>query len=617
MQTKVLNGRYRLEELIGEGGMAVVYRGYDLALNRPVAVKILRGQYGSDASFLRRFEREAQSAARLAHPNIVNVYDVGHDNGVHYIVMEYVRGQTLKHLILRQAPFRVEEAAYVVSQVAAALDYAHRHGLVHRDIKPQNILVDEQGTVKVTDFGIAKGLTDASLTEAGIGMGTVHYVSPEQARGEPATPASDIYSLGVVLYEMLTGRLPFDADNPIGLAMQHVNAPPPSPRQYNPDLPSQVEAIVLRALAKDPAQRFPSAGALAEALSRWHQQPATAGAAFPPPAGRGSSEATRAMGPRARPARVQGAPPPPPRALSRGDELGCATWLIGSAILIGIVALVLLAFRMVDLNPLGTGTQPSPTPTEVVAGVGTATPGSGTPSPAPTRTASPTPTPTPAPTPSPTPETALVPQLLGSTLEQAEAAAAVGDFQLVVEEVFDNVTPAGVIFEQDPQAGTPLPKGSEIRVTVSKGPEFVTLPNLTGQPFTDAIRQIQELGLNYERVEEPSRDVAEGLVIRTEPSGQVRSGETVTVYVSVGDKVRVPDVFGVPYQQARQQLEQAGLVVRSVTPQSCQYIRSQDPSFDCQRFPDGGVVSGTLQWNSWVPRGSAIDIAYYDREAQD
>ncbi len=612
MQTKVLNGRYRLEELIGEGGMAVVYRAYDLALNRPVAVKILRAQYGSDANFLRRFEREAQAAARLVHPNIVNVYDVGRDDGVHYIIMEYVRGQTLKHLILRHAPFRLEYAAYIVGQVAAALDYAHRQGLVHRDIKPQNILVDDQGVAKVTDFGIAKGLADVSLTEAGVGMGTVHYVSPEQARGEAATPASDIYALGVVLYEMLTGRLPFDADNPIGLAMQHVNAPPPPPRQFNPDLPPQVEAIVLRALAKDPAQRYPSAGALAEALAHWREQP-TSVARFPPPAGRGTSEPTRATSARRRSPRGYGATPP--RALTRGDELGCATWLIGSTILIGIVALVFLAFRMVDLSPLAGEPQPSPTPTDVLAGATTPAPGSASPVPSPTRTPSPTPSATPSPTPSPTPEMALVPQLLGSTLEQARAAAAVGDFQLVVEEVFDIVTPAGVVFRQDPQAGTPLPKGSEIKVTVSKGPEFVTLPNLTGQPFTEAIRKIQELGLNYERVEEPSRDVAEGLVIRTQPSGQVRSGQTVTIYVSVGDQVRVPDVFRMPYQQARQQLEQAGLVVRSVTPQSCQYIRSQDPSFDCQSFPDGGVVSGTLQWNTWVPRGSVIDIAYYDRDA--
>ena len=613
MQTKVLNGRYRLDELIGEGGMAIVYRAYDLVLSRPVAVKILRAQYGSEASFLRRFEREAQAAARLAHPNIVNVYDVGQDDGLYYIVMEYVRGQTLKQLILQRAPFRIDQAVYILRQVAAALDYAHQHGLVHRDVKPQNILVDAQGVIKVTDFGIAKGLTDASLTEAGIGMGTVHYVSPEQARGEPATPASDIYALGVVLYEMLTGRLPFDADNPIGLAMLHVSAPPPPPSQFNADLPSQVDAILLRALAKDPAHRYPTASALAEALARWNEQPSVSRRS--PFVGRPASDSPRAGAHRQRSRRSYGSAAPPPRSLTRGDELGCATWLIGSTILIGIVALVFFAFQMVDFAPLAAGPEVSPTPTEGLGDVRT-------PSPEPVPTLAtvpvqPPPTEAPTPTPSPTPETALVPQLLGSTIEQARAAAAVGDFQLVVEEVFDLITPAGIVFRQSPPAGTSLPRGSEIRITVSKGPEFVTLPDVAGQPFPQAIRQLQRLGLNYERVEEPSRVVAEGLVIRTEPAGQVRSGQTVTLYVSIGDKVRVPDVFGLSYEQARQQLEQAGLLVRNVTPQSCDYIRGQDPSFDCQGFPDGGVVSGTLQWNTWVPRGSVIDIAYYDRQGSD
>ncbi|MCC6935574.1 MAG: serine/threonine protein kinase, partial [Thermomicrobiales bacterium] len=188
--------------------MAVVYRAQDLLLHRAVAVKVLRRQYASDANFLHRFEREAQAAAGFSHPNIVNVYDVGTDGDRHYIVMEYIRGPSLKDLIRRQGPFSVEGAVFVIGQVASALDYAHQRQLVHRDIKPQNILVDRDGNAKVVDFGIAKGAQDVNLTEAGTGMGTVHYVSPEQARGEPATSASDLYSTGVVLFEMLTKRLP-------------------------------------------------------------------------------------------------------------------------------------------------------------------------------------------------------------------------------------------------------------------------------------------------------------------------------------------------------------------------------------------------------------------------
>ncbi|MCX7624005.1 MAG: PASTA domain-containing protein, partial [Thermomicrobium sp.] len=479
------------------------------------------------------------------------------------------------------------------------------HGLVHRDIKPQNILVDDRGFVKVTDFGIAKGLTDVSLTEAGFGMGTVHYVSPEQARGEPATPASDIYALGVVLYEMLTGRLPFEADNPIGLAMQHVHEPPPSPRKFNPEIPPAVEAIVLRALAKDPRQRFPSAGALAQALAQWHQYVPGA-----PPV------ATRARAPvRASAARTRTrSGPPPATPTSRAGDIGCATWLVGSAILAGIVALVVLAFQLVDLRALtGDGNPPSPSPT-VVAVVPSPT-ALETPSPVPTPTAVPTLTTEPTPSPTPTPETARVPDLVNSTLRQAEAVAAAGEFQLQVEEVFDNVVPAGVIVRQDPQPGTLADKGSTVRVWVSKGPEWITLIGLAGRPYTEVLQQLQALPVTVEKVKEGSRTVPEGYVIRTEPAEQVRNGGTVKVYVSVGDRVRVPDMYGKPYQQAVIELERAGLVVRNLVPMTCEQITASFPSFDCRTFPDGGVVSATLQWNSWVPRGSPIDLAYYHQQA--
>lgn len=584
--------------------MAVVYRGYDLVLDRPVAIKVLRGQFAADASFLRRFEREAQAAARLSHPNIVSVYDVGRDDGTRYIVMEYVPGKTLKQLILEHAPFSLDEAIHIVRQVAAALDYAHQHGLVHRDIKPQNILVDERGFVKVTDFGIAKGLTDVSLTEAGFGMGTVHYVSPEQARGEPATPASDIYALGVVLYEMLTGRLPFDADNPIGLAMQHVHEAPPPPRQFNPNIPPAVEAIILRALAKDPRQRFPTAGALAQALTHWRQY--VPGSTPPPPRG--------GMPPRvpAGRARARGTPPPAVPS-SRAGDIGCATWLVGSAILVGIVALVVLAFQLVDLRAL-TGSDESPNPSPTVAALAPSPTPAATPSPVVTPTSLPTPTTEPTPSPTPTPEMARVPDLVNSTLRQAEAAAAAGDFQLEVEEVFDNVVPAGTIVRQDPQPGTLAEKGSTVRVWVSKGPEWITLIGLAGKPYTEVLQQLQGLPVTVEKVEEGSRTVPEGYVIRTEPAEQVRNGGTVKVYVSVGDRVRVPDMYGKPYQQAVIELERAGLVVRNVTPMTCEQITASFPSFDCEQFPDGGVVSATLQWNSWVPRGSPIDIAFYQKQ---
>ena len=622
MQGRILNGRYRLDEVIGEGGMAVVYRAHDLLLGRPVAVKILRDQYASHASFLARFEREAQSAARLSHPNIVSVYDVGQDGPSRYIVMEYINGPSLKDLIRRQGPFTVGGSAFVLRQIAAALDYAHRHGVVHRDIKPQNILVDEHGVAKVVDFGIAKGPSDSNLTEAGSGMGTVHYVSPEQARGERATALSDIYSAGVVLYEMLTKRLPFEADTPVGVGMQHVSADPPSPRQFNPAIQPEVEAIVLRALAKRPEDRFPTATALADALEHWNASPTgdeatrvMSAAALPPEASAGPQRpvavATGSGGGRA----VAAAPA---REAGRRNDIGCVTWLIGSAILIGIVGLVILGFRLADgglsvadSSPTAPPVSPTSNPVIVVS----PTPATPSPTATPTPSATPTRTPEPSPTPSPTPVLATVPQLIGSTVEQARVAVQPGGFQLAIEEVFSDSFGAGLIADQDPAAGARVEEGSVITVRVSQGPGTVTLPRVQGRPVDEVVAQLEALGLTVQTVEEPSSTVPRGNVIRVEPANQVASGGTVTVYVSSGDQVIVPNVYGVPYQQAINMLENAGLVVESATPWSCEEIRASAPNFDCASFVAGGVVSATAEWESSVPRGTAVIIAYYDPSA--
>ncbi|HEX7101055.1 MAG TPA: protein kinase [Nitrolancea sp.] len=652
MQSRTLNGRYRLDQLIGEGGMAVVYRGYDLVLGRVVAIKLLREQFGSDQNFLLRFNREAQSAARLTHPNIANVYDVGHDRDTHYIVMEFVNGPNLKDLIRRQGPFSVEGAAFILRQVADALDAAHRHGLVHRDVKPQNILVDENGQAKVVDFGIAKGLSDSNLTEAGTGMGTVHYVSPEQARGERATPASDIYSTGIVLYEMLTKQLPFDADTPVGVAMQHVSAVPPSPREFNPSIPPQVEDIVMRALAKDPDDRYPTASALAAALDHWEEAPnevqstrVLAGAA---------GGATRGVRPRGVAAAggygagrggARTATRPHPREQPFRDDVGCVTWLIGSAILIGLVGLVVLGFKLGDfsfLDPSGAGTatstaqvstpapsasvpivvkSPTATPTQTTPSpTANATPtGTGTPSASPTATETPSPTPTETPSPTPsataTAATANVPNLNNSTLEQAQTAALPGEFKINAQYAYSDVFPPNKIFNQDPQPATQAPRGSTINVTISLGPQFVTIPNLTGKPVGQAKGQLEDMGLKVTVVEQGSKTVPAGAVIGTDPSGQVQNGSAVTLYASVGDQVQVPDVSKMPYQQGISKLESAGLSVTSATPQTCAQIQAQDSTFNCSTYPNGGIVSGTLQWNSWVPRGSSIDIAYYNASA--
>ncbi len=234
MQPQLLDGRYQIERLLGDGGMARVYLGRDLRLNRPVAIKIPHSHLMTDPDFLARFRHEAHAAAMVSHPNLVDVYDVGQDGDQHYIVMEYVAGSTLKQLINREAPFAIPRAVRIGEQIARGLHAAHRAGLIHRDIKPQNIIVTDDGQVRITDFGVAKSHLSTAMTETGITLGTVDYIAPEQAQGRPATPQSDIYALGVVLYEMLTGRLPFTGDTPVAVAMKHISEPPPPPRRYNP-----------------------------------------------------------------------------------------------------------------------------------------------------------------------------------------------------------------------------------------------------------------------------------------------------------------------------------------------------------------------------------------------
>ncbi len=288
----LIKGRYRVGRRLGDGGMAIVYLGHDLLLGRDVAIKTPRPQFAADPAFRARFEREARAAASLSHPNIIDVHDVGEDDGTPFIVMELVRGQSLKEIIAADAPFHPDDVAELLGQIGGALDYAHARGYVHRDIKPGNILIDEHGRAKLVDFGIAKGLADTDLTEAGGGFGTAAYLSPEQAEGLMATPASDVYSAGVVAFEMLTGEPPFTAETPVGLAMRHVHDPAPRPSRVVPGLPPQVDPIVLRALAKDPTRRWGSAGAFARALKDWRNAgppvPAPAVAEVAVPSTRGS-----------------------------------------------------------------------------------------------------------------------------------------------------------------------------------------------------------------------------------------------------------------------------------------------------------------------------------------
>lgn len=263
---KRISDRYKILEMIGGGGMANVYLAHDIILDRDVAVKMLRLDFANDEEFIRRFRREAQSATSLAHPNIVDIYDVGEENEIYYIVMEYVEGQTLKQYIQQNSSLRVEEAIGIMSQLTSAISHAHHNHIIHRDIKPDNILVDLEGNIKVTDFGIAMALSATSITQTNSVLGSVHYLSPEQARGGMANRKSDIYSMGIVMFELLTGRLPFSGESAISIALKHLQSETPSVRRWNPNIPQSVENIVLKAMAKDPFHRYNSVDEMEEDL---------------------------------------------------------------------------------------------------------------------------------------------------------------------------------------------------------------------------------------------------------------------------------------------------------------------------------------------------------------
>lgn len=262
-----LSGRYKILDMIGGGGMANVYLAHDMILDRDVAVKVLRMDFAEDEEFIRRFHREAQSATSLAHPNIVSIYDVGEEDSIYYIVMEYVDGQTLKQYIQQNSPIRIDDALEIMKQLTSAISHAHQNHIIHRDIKPHNILIDRHGNVKITDFGIAMALSATSITQTNSVLGSVHYLSPEQARGGMANRKSDIYSLGIVMFELLTGRLPFSGESAVSIALKHLQSETPSLKRWNPSIPQSVENIVLKATAKDPFHRYDSVEEMEEDIS--------------------------------------------------------------------------------------------------------------------------------------------------------------------------------------------------------------------------------------------------------------------------------------------------------------------------------------------------------------
>lgn len=446
----VLNRRYRVGRTLGEGGMAVVYLGHDLELGRAVAIKTLRPELASTGNVRTRFAREARAAAALSHQNIIDVFDVGEADGTPYLVMEWVRGQTLKDIITSDAPFHPDDVAELMFQVGAALDYAHHRGYVHRDIKPGNILIDQYGRARVADFGIAKSLADADLTDAGGGFGTVGYLAPEQVDGLMATPATDIYAAGVVAFEMLTGQLPFTAETPVGVAMQHLHEPAPRPSTLAPSIPSAIDEIVLKALEKDPTRRWSSAGSFASALRSWQD---------------GSVSKSE---------RVD-----PPLSEGRNTDRN----LTAAAVFLVVAALAGLLWFGIRNSPV-----PSPSPTPVVPApiepiitggldassdlvpnpVEATDPVAGTDAGPDFVPAESPPAPTIAPA---TQGIVAVPNLQGLSISGSSSALLPLGLRIAQDQpTYSASVPLNAVVSQDPPPGSAVPPGTIVRVSLSRGP---------------------------------------------------------------------------------------------------------------------------------------------------
>ncbi len=585
MQKRILNHRYELERKIGEGGMARVYLGRDLRLNRRVAIKVLHEHYASDMTFLQRFHHEAQAAAGLRHPCIVNVYDVGQDGDIHYIVMEYVEGSDLKSLLLRNGPLPIEQAVAIAEQVAEGLEAAHRMGMIHRDVKPQNILVSPSGEVKITDFGIAKSSLSTALTETGVTFGTADYLSPEQARGLSATPRSDIYALGVTLYEMLTGRLPFTGENAVAVAMQHVSVDPPPPRMFNAQIPPRLEELVLAALSKNPDERPASAREFAQMLRTYRlaSQEATIVRPAPrPPQPRPVAGVAAAAAANA-PART---PLPPPRSpvvtqappAGGGRDLG--VFLLGMMFIGLILGVVYLAATGTfdNLFQSGSGTRPPP----IVL-----------------------PEPTAEPTATPEPQMAIVPDVIG--LDERSAIAAIENAGLLPYAELpraSDVVSAGLVFDQFPPATTVVTASTVVTYVVSTGPEAIPLPDVVTMRGIDAEFQLRGLGFQVQVVSAPDR-LSAGFVFRTDPPAgtPLRRGDPVTIFVSIGDKVRMPEVTGLAEEEAIRRIESAGLSWSYSDYQGCDKLGDL-----CDRYAPGVVVSSIPRGGDLVDRGSPVTL---------
>lgn len=560
MTERVLSGRYVLEEKIGSGGMAEVYRAHDHLLDRTVAVKILHAAYKNDLEFIERFHREAKAAAGLSHPNIVSIFDVGVDGDDHFIVMECVPGSTLKEKIKAEAPLEIPLAVKIAKDIADGLASAHANNIVHCDIKPHNILMTDDNRAKIGDFGIARAVTESTMTYSGSVMGSVHYFSPEQARGLMITPKSDVYSLGIVLYEMLTGRLPFNGENPVSIAMQHVEEEPVPPTSIRHNIPPMLEAIVLRAMNKNPEVR-PTSAEMVQELSVVEKTFGMTKAADP--------DATQVL------PRAEVNIPSRRAARRKTPEPAKKSFFQSKMFLTGLILFLLVGFGIGSFLAFGNFFNQ---------------------------------------------EEVTVPDVTGKQLALARQLLEDGNLRVNVAETYNGNVPPGQVVSQDPESGKTVRSARLVTIYVSKGGEELDMPDLKGLTKSAAMEVITKAGLNLDSTYEKYSEEEPGTVLSHDPAAgtKINRGSLVDITVSRGEsttpsknyeedepvkvvKTSVPDLRGASLDVARSGLESRGLTVGVV-------------SYQSSAQAEGTVISQTPSSGTELYSGDSVDLVISERD---
>lgn len=558
---KVLGDRYEIIEKIGGGGMALVYKAKCRLLNRFVAVKILRAEFTEDEEFVKKFKRESQAAASLSHPNIVGIYDVGMEDNIYYIVMEYIKGQTLKDLIRQKGVFGVDFATNIAIQMSSALEHAHKNHIVHRDVKSHNILIKEDNTVKVTDFGIARAVSSSTITNTGNVIGSVHYFSPEQARGGYTDEKSDIYSLGVVMYEMVTGRLPFEGESPIAVALKHIQEEPVRPAELNPRIPKSINDIILKCMDKDVNNRYNS---MAEIISDLRQSLVMPNGDFVKRS-RFTDENTRVL----KPIKVEAGTSDTMKNSSSYEEGSGANTaseqeepqkadkkkhtkmtilaIVGGLILalaVGGIVLGLISFFRVN--------------------------------------------------------EAVVPDLANLTENEARMKLKeVGLEMEVVERVANKDVPAGQVIMQDPKANQKNKVINPVRVTISEGPRKVSVPNLKGENYDKVDLILDKEGLVEGDVEQEYSSFPSGTVIKQshDPGTSVDEGTKIDYVISIGpQKFQMPNYIGIDIEKVKADLIEKDLILGSIDEENS------------STFAKGMVIEQNITPGTEVNRKSIVDF---------